>query len=63
MSDAQRSRAAMLRSKEWWIETVKERRERILAEPRDETWQDRLDQAPREIEQVQQEIGTLKGRW
>jgi hypothetical protein len=63
MSDAQRSRAAMLRSKEWWLETVKERREWILAEPRDETWQDRLDQAPREIEQVQQEIGTLKGRW
>jgi hypothetical protein len=63
MSDAQRSRAAMLRSREWWLETVKERRERILAEPRDETWQDRLDQAPREIEQVQQEIGTLKGRW
>ena len=63
MSDAQRSRAAMLRNKEWWLETVKERREWILAEPRDETWQDRLDQAPREIEQVQQEIGTLKGRW
>jgi hypothetical protein len=63
MSDAQRSRAEMLRSKEWWLETLKERREWILALPRDETWQDRLDQATREIEQVQQEIGTLKGRW
>ena len=53
----------MLRSKEWWLETVKERREWILAEPRDETWQGRLDQATREIEQVRQEIKTLKGRW
>jgi hypothetical protein len=62
MSDAQRSRAAMLRSKEWWLETVKERHEWILAESRDETWQDRLDQATREIEQVQQVIRALKGR-
>ena len=62
MSDAQCSRAAMLRSKEWWLQTLKERREWIIAEPRDQTLQDRLDQATREIEQVQQEIRTLKGR-